>query len=151
MSRAQPLTQSDIDGLETRIVQVLSQVESKKHGITSYDFNQLNNHLQMCLTVFRNIRNNLTVQASDTYGGYNQNYTGIGQSPKIFYNTDGTTKIVNGNTPETTNEEWEKQFDQSLLINPPCFIVPPQNITSVPRLRQAAGNPGSHYFETSRK
>lgn len=30
-------------------------------------------------------------------------------------------------------QEWEAQFDERLNLNPPCYLMPPQSITSIKR------------------
>ena len=50
-----------------------------------------------------------------------------------------------GNSPDTacanairnlTNEEWEAQFDPSLLLNPPSYVIPPSNVWNIRQVKK---------------
>jgi hypothetical protein len=132
------LSFEEIEKMRNQIITLLSTINTNKHRIMTHDFSQLNNHLQYALNTLGNMHNILAVEQSDPYGSRQSNYsqvTGVGK--KVVYNPDGTTKIING-LPDATGESWEKQFDEGLLMRPPCFQVPPQNLTSIPRIRQAS-------------
>ena len=44
---------------------------------------------------------------------------------------DLTRSINKGN-----KAEWETQFDESLNLNPPCYLMPPQNMYSLNKLKK---------------
>ena len=33
-------------------------------------------------------------------------------------------------------QQWEAQFDESLNLNPPCYIMPPQNLTNIALIKK---------------
>jgi len=136
------LSFKEIENMRNQIITLLSTLNTNKHRMMSHDFRQLNNHLQFALNTLGNMHNILTVERSDPYSSQQANYSGIpgnaGMRRKVIYNPDGTTRIVNAGNPYSSNsEEWEKQFDEGLLMRPPCFQVPPQNMTNITRIRQA--------------
>jgi len=132
------LTFNEIEGMRNQIITLLTSINTNKHRIMSHDFRQLNNHLQYTLNTLSNMHNIMTVERSDPYGSSEANYSQVrNKGQKIVYNSDGTTRIINNNNVHTSGEDWEKQFDENLLVRPPCFQTPPQSITSIPRIRQA--------------
>ena len=42
---------------------------------------------------------------------------------------------INKSKKEYKNE-WESQFDESLNLNPPCYIMPPQNVSGLNNLKK---------------
>lgn len=86
------------------------------------------------MTTLRNISNVQSVESADPHG---YNTVAAFQGPKVQYNKDGTTRIVQANQVNSTGEGWEGQFDQNLLINPPCYVMPPQNLSSIDTIRRA--------------
>jgi len=134
------LSFDEIQEIKGRILGIISTIETKKHKIMPHDFRQLNNHLQYSLTTLNNMHNILAVQKSDPYGSRQTDYskvTGTG-SRTVLYNSDGTTRVVGSTQITSTGDDWERQFDEGLLMKPPCFQVPPQNLTNLNRLRHAA-------------
>lgn len=136
------LSFGEIEGMRKQIIALLSTIDTNKHRIMTHDYRQLNNHLQYALNTLGNMHNILAVEQSDPYGSRQAEVSGIqsSQGKKVVYNPDGTTRIIDGNKVHTTGEDWERQFDEGLLMRPPCFQVPPQNITSIPRIRQASNH-----------
>ena len=126
------MTQQQIEGLKSDVLAILNKVDGFKYQMQGQDFRQVTNNLQYVMTTLRNMS---AIQATEsaTPNGYNTMAAIAG--PRVQYNPDGTTKVIN--QPVTTGEGWEDQFDQNLLMNPPCYMLPPQSITSVPVLRQA--------------
>lgn len=136
------LSFKEIEGMKNRISSLLSDIHSNKHRIRSHDHRQLNNHLQYALTTLGNMQNILSVEQSDPYASRQSDYSQVtgAEGKKVVYNQDGTTRIIDSNQVHTTNEDWEKQFDQGLLMRPPCFQAPPQNLTNISRIRQASNH-----------
>lgn len=136
---SQSLTQNDIQSLQDDILKVIEKIDKKKYQMRNEDYRQLNNHLQYTLTTLRNMSNTIFVEKADPYSGYQSDYTTIGAvgGKKLTYNADGSTKIIDSRAFHTTGEGWENQFDESMLMKPPCFQVPPQNLTSLPTIQKA--------------
>ena len=136
------LSFGEIQSLKQQVLGIISTIETKKHKIMPHDFRQLNNNLQYTLTTLNNMHNILAVEKSDPYGSRQADYSkvaGVG-GRTVVYNSDGTTRIVGANGVSSTGEDWEKQFDEGLLMKPPCFQLPPQNLTNINRIRQAASS-----------
>ena len=136
------LSFEEINALKGQVLNILSTIETKKHRIMPHDFRQLNNNLQYTLTTLNNMHNILSVEKADPYGSRQGDYsqvTGTG-TRTVIYNPDGTTRVIGHNDLNKTGEDWEKQFDEGLLMKPPCFQVPPQSLTNIKRLRQAASS-----------
>lgn len=131
------LTQGEIKQMKDKLLSVMSDIHTNKHRIMTHDYRQLNNHLQFALNTLGNMSNILQVEKSDRYGS-NNGYTDATGGKRIVYNPDGTTRLIAPNEMKTTDEGWEKQFDENLLMRPPCFQVPPQSLTSIPRINQAS-------------
>lgn len=133
------LSQTEIQTLQDDVLNILSKLESLKYRIASHDQRQLVNHLQYTLTTLRNMSNTVAVEKSDPYNVSHNDYTSSNLSgKKVQYNPNGTTRIIDPVAVHTTGDGWENQFNESLLIKPPCYMMPPQSLTSIPQLRQAS-------------
>jgi hypothetical protein len=86
------------------------------------------NHFQFALNHLGNMINILSVQSSDPRTQYS-GWQSTGPARTVIYNPDGSTKIINANEPVSRGEAWETQFDESLLLRPPNYMLPPQSIT----------------------
>lgn len=135
---SQRVTQSEIQDLQQDVLNILTKLDNLKYRINTQDNRQLVNHLQYTLTTLRNMSNQILVENSDPYGSSQADYTKLNSGAKLIYNPDGTTRIVNSSGLHTTGDGWEGQFDESLLLKPPCYMIPPQNLNSIPKLRQAS-------------
>lgn len=136
---SQRISQNEIQGLQQDVLNILAKIEPLKYRINTQDHRQLVNHLQYTLTTLRNMSNTVHVEQSDPYNSSHLDYAATSASgQKLVYNPDGTTRIVNSATLHTTGEGWESQFDESTLMKPPCFMVPPQNVTGLRNIRQAS-------------
>jgi hypothetical protein len=138
---------SKIDVMRIRILKNLKELESSKHEIRSHDFTKLMNHHNYILSTLDNMVNIRKIEQSDPWNNMqhaNANALGktkLGKSNKtVIYNTDGSTRVVSNKQLVNTGEGWEHQFDQSMLVNPPCYIMPPQYLTSIKKIR----NSGKH-------
>ena len=136
---ANQLTSSEILELERDVLNMLAKMESKKYRVQNNDYRQLTNHLQYCLTTIRNISQTLAVEKSDPYNRYSQDYTTTSNlsGKKVKYMPDGSLKVVSAHSLNTTGDGWESQFDESMLIRPPCFQAPPQSLTHISTIRSA--------------
>lgn len=134
----QSLSFKEIEDMRNQILTLLTNINTKKHRIQSHDHRQLNNHLQYALSTLSNMHNIQTVEQADPF---KTNYAKASdENKKVVYNSDGTTRIIKSGQVHTTGDDWEKQFDESLLMRPPCFQLPPQNLTNLPRIRQASNH-----------
>jgi hypothetical protein len=129
------LSFGEIESMRKGVLTLLSTIERNKYRMLTQDFNQLNNHLRYSLNILGNMTNILTVEKSDPYSSGS---AGV-QKKTVVYNADGTTKIIDSASVHTTGEEWEQQFDAGLLMNPPCYSMPPQSLTSIPHIKRASG------------
>jgi len=126
------LSLDEINMLKTKVLEVLNYVETNKSRIRSEDKKQIHNHLNYTLNTLGNMSNSAIVQASEPC------YGSASSSKTIIYNKDGTSRIIDPTNIPRTNDGWEAQFDSSLLMKPPCFQLPPQNITNIKQLKQAS-------------
>ena len=126
---------SEIDRMRTRIIENIAELNLKRSTMLPNDFTLLMNTHQYALNLYNNMINTKKVEQQDPYAPkhdcYKKNknlldpYKG---KTTIVYNQDGTTKIVSESELCRTNDEWESQFDPSLLLNPPSYVFPPQNV-----------------------
>lgn len=142
----QTLSIREIDSMRMKVLEVLKYVEQNKHRIRSHDRNQISNHLNYTLNTMDNMINIRHVENADPY---NQPQSGYKLDPKestrtVVYNPDGTTKVID-KSRLTTGEGWENQFDESLLLRPPCYTMPPQSLTDIKRIKNIASGQG-HKF-----
>lgn len=134
------LTFKEIEGMRQQVLGVMSNIHSNKHRIQSHDYRQLNNHLQHVLGTLSNMSNIIAVEKADPYNSKEADYTQVTgvEGKKVVYNPDGTTRIIDPSSVHTTGEGWEQQFDEGLLMKPPCFQMPPQSLTSIANIRVAS-------------
>ena len=133
------LNSKEVLELEKQVLTLIANVDSKKYKMHNNDFRQLTNHLQYCLTTIRNISQTMAVEQSDPYNSYMKDYTRVSnlEGKKVQYLPNGSVRIVSASSLNTTGDAWENQFDESMLIRPPCFQAPPQNLTNITTIRQA--------------
>jgi len=134
---------SEIDKMRTNIRHNIAELNLKRHLMLPNDFTLLMNHHQYILNLYNNMINSKKVEQSDpyspTYDSYlnNQGKLNPYQGKKtVVYNPDGTTQIVGEGELSRTNEEWESQFDSSLLLNPPSYIHPPNNVWNIRQVKR---------------
>ena len=141
----QNISLKKIDNMRLRILENLKEIELNKHLIRSHDRNDLTNHHNFILQILDNMVNIMKVEQADPYA--RQSMSGFSGSYKIdprierktvIYNQDGTTQIVDNKSYKLTNEQWEDQFDENLNLNPPCYMMPSQSLTSIPKIRSAS-------------
>ena len=131
------LTSSEISGLQHKLVDVLDYIHTNRARIRTEDFGQLNNHIRYAMTTLTNMSNILAVESADPYGKSHYGSACQKSASTVVYNKDGTTRVVSEASLRTTGEGWERQFDGGLLQHPPCFIAPPQSLTSIPKIKSA--------------
>lgn len=138
-SSTQKLSTSDINELEQGVLNLIKKLDDKKYKIQNADFRQLNNHLQYCLTTIRNVSQTLAVEKADPYNSVQADYTSSSllTGKKIQYMPDGSIRVIDPKQVHTTGDGWENQFDESMLLKPPCFQSPPQNLTSITNIKKA--------------
>jgi len=142
----QTLTLREIDEMRNNVIAILRNLEIKKHLIRSHDRTKLVNHLNFTLETLDNMINIKKVEMSDPYNKWSakpgDNYTldPRATTRTVVYNRDGTTKIVDKSLHDSSGEEWERQFDESQLIKPPCFMMPPQNLSNISKIKNASAS-----------
>lgn len=139
----QTLSLPEIDEMRKGVISLLRTLELKKHLVRSQDRSKLVNHLNYSLETLDNMVNIKRVEMSDPYNSYaaapgtDYRLDPRSTTRTVVYNRDGTTKIVDRGSINSTGEEWERQFDESQLLKPPCFMMPPQNLSSINRIKSA--------------
>lgn len=142
----QTLSLPEIDELRNGVMTILRKLELKKHQLRSNDRTKLVNHLNFTLETLDNMVNIKRVEMADPYNGWaakpGSDYMIDPRATKrtIVYNPDGTTRIVDNSRLDSSGEEWERQFDQSQLIKPPCYMMPPQTLSSIDRIKSASSS-----------
>jgi len=138
----QTLSFNEIESMRQRVLSMLSWLNTNKYRVRTHDYRQITNHLQYVLTTFGNMTNILAVEQSDPYHSQQADYTKIAavSGKKVIYNPDGSTRVIDTEGVHTTGEDWERQFDEGLLMKPPCYQLPPQNLTDINRIRKAANH-----------
>ena len=136
----------DIDKMRKRIMDNIAELNLKRNLMLPSDFTQLMNHHQYILNIYNNIINVKKVEQSDPFapsyqGWVKQQYQADPNKGKqiLIYNPDGTTRFIEESSL-CKNEEWEAQFDKSLLLNPPSYVYPPNNVYNI-NLVKRMGNP----------
>ena len=132
------LTASEISGLQHKLVSILDYLQTNRTRIRTEDFGQLNNHIRYAMTTLTNMSNILAVESADPYGKLHYGNASQGAATTVVYNKDGTTRVVSESSLKTTGDGWERQFDGGLLQRPPCFLAPPQTLTSLPKIKTAS-------------
>lgn len=140
----QNISLKKIDEMRLRVIENLKVLELNKHLIRSHDRINLVNHHNFILQIYDNMVNIMKVEQADPYArnsmsGFSGTYKIDPRAEKstVVYNPDGTTQIVKNGNFRTTKEQWEDQFDEGLLLNPPCYMMPSQTLTSIPKIRNA--------------
>lgn len=141
----QHISLQEIDQMRKRILENLKEIELKKHLIQSHDRTKLTNHHNYILNTLDNMINTGLIEQHDPYnlGVYETSTNQYLLDPalakkNVIYNKDGSTSLVGENQVHSTGDEWERQFDSSLLLNPPCYTLPPQGITDLNHVRQSS-------------
>ena len=137
----QTLKVQEIDVMRMKVIEVLKYVEQNKHRIRSHDRTKINNHMNYGLATMDNMINIRHVEDADPYNQPQANYNMNPRSTDrtVVYNNDGTSKIID-KSKLTTGEGWETQFDEGLLLRPPCYSMPPQNITDINRIKNVSAH-----------
>ena len=125
------MSEKQVLDLQRDVTALIGKVDRLKHNMQTHDFQQLTNHLQYCMTTLRNIQTMQGVERA-TMDGYDTQAAMTGA--RVLYNPDGSTKVVQPSATPCTGQGWERQFDQSTLINPPCYVMPPQGVTDLKKL-----------------
>ena len=130
------LTIEEINTMRQRIIDNLSELNTNKYKMKPNDFTTLMNYHKYVLNTLNNMVNVRTVEMNNAYGkrvGSNYQKGQYEQNGKtIVTNYDGTTSVVDTKNLKDSTEEWAAPFSQSLLVNPPSFIYPPQNVYTAP-------------------
>ena len=127
-----------IDHVRKNLLENLRIIEQNKHTIPPDEYTRLINMHQSSLSIFDNI---ITIRKVARYDNYVTPGGGVATNPddrlKVIYNKDGTTKVVReSHLLDSEKEPWVRQFDLN-LFNPPSYTIPPQSLTSIPRIEQS--------------
>jgi hypothetical protein len=134
----QTLSIKSLDSLRERVIQNLKDIELSKHLIRTHDRTKLMNDHNQILMTLDNMINIKKVEMNDPYNKASGAITDPRRSNRtIVYNPDGSTTIKDESKMKQLGEEWESMFDPSLLQNPPCYQMPPQNLTSIQRINRS--------------
>jgi hypothetical protein len=135
-----PLSMKEISMMKGTLLQLINYVDDNRHRMRQEDRKQLANHLNYALNTLGNMSNSLDVQMSQPCWGASCPTDPVrpGEKPQtkfMMYNRDGTSTVLDKKDLPRTKDDWEMQFDESLLLRPPCYQMPPQNVTDLGRLR----------------
>lgn len=118
---------SEIRSLESDVLAVIQKVHGFKYKMATENYRQLTNNLQYTLSTLRTMVNVEESIGRDPYASYSNPL----QQKRVIRNRDGTTRVVNVSEIPKTGAGWEAAFDESLLLNPPNFLIPPTSVTSL--------------------
>jgi hypothetical protein len=110
------ITSKEIDDMRNRIIANLADLELKKYSIRSGDHLRLVNLHSSILGTLDEMKNMYIIESSNPY----------------VRPAGATAKTVN-----VSGEGWEDQFSPSLLLNPPCYVRPPQGVTNLELIRNS--------------
>ena len=129
----------EIEVFRKRIIDNLSELNTNRYKLKPNDFTTLINYHKYVLNTLNNMVNVRTVEMNNAYGKPVGSLYQKGQYEQnnmhIVTNYDGTTNVVKSTDLKQSDEEWAAPFSDSLLINPPSFINPPQNVYTLPAKR----------------
>lgn len=151
------LSVQQIGHLRKNTLDSIQFIAENKHLIRGGHYNQLHNYLQHINSVLTEMVNTKEQEMADAYMNFNLNPSsmnnvhptserpgtaadgaGVGDNLRIVYAADGTPRTVRRNGPVSKQpEEWATVFDEKQHINPPCYVMPPQSLTSLERIRSA--------------
>src|SRR3989344_3223083 len=117
----QTLTVKEIDIMRLKVLDLLKFVDTHKARMRSGDRMKISNHLNYALGTMDNMINIRHVEDADPYNQPQSKYEMDLQrrDQTVVYNPDGTTTLVSKSNL-STGEGWEAQFDEGVLVRPPC-------------------------------
>jgi len=134
------LKKEEIHMMRGSVLSLVDFIYKNRFRMQQDDGRQLQNHLNYTLDILSAMENKLAVQMSEPcyspscYNTGNPNP----QGKTVLYDLKGKTSVVDPTTLPRTNDGWEQQFDTRLLMNPPCYTIPPQNLTNISTIRKAS-------------
>lgn len=134
----QTLNLKSLDSLRGRIIQNLKDIELSKHLIRTHDRTKLMNDHNQILMTLDNMINIKKVEMNDPYnmGGSVKEMDPRKSHRTVIYDSSGNAVIKDEHKISMTGEQWESMFNPSLLLNPPCYQMPPQNLTDISRINK---------------
>ena len=136
------LSVTEINQMRNRLIENISELNLKKARIDPHNFNLLSNYHQYSLNVLNNM---IQLKAVEEMNPYNVNlhnysnkdytlnpYTG---AKNVIQYQNGTEVITTRHLAESNNEEWMNQFNESLLLNPPSYLMPPKNVYDISKIK----------------
>ena len=124
------LKMSEIEMMRGNLLALNDFVYKNRFNMQQEDGRQLMNHFNYALDILSTMANKVYIQLSEGEPG----------CKTLIYdlNNSGRTTVVTSDTLPRTTDGWEKQFDDSLLMNPPCYNFPPQNLSNIQKIRTAS-------------
>ena len=119
---------SEIEMMRGNLLALNDFVYKNRFNMQQDDGRQLMNHFNYALDILSTMANKVSIQMAAP----------AGQSLIYDLNNSGRSTIVTPGTLPRTTDGWEQQFDDKLLLNPPCYNLPPQNLSNIQKIRTAS-------------
>jgi hypothetical protein len=119
----QNLDSKVIAGLKSNLLINMQVIMSNRANLRPGQLEALSNHHNFLIDFLSDM---VSVQNVENTDVYNQWMKPFSIDAKSRHN------------PGQVKQEWEAQFDESLNLNPPCYIMPPQSITGLDAISRAA-------------
>lgn len=154
------LNLDEIDTLRKPLEQNIARLLLAKARIRPNEFEQLNNYHQYALNILNNMENIKRVENNNPYnrnmmsvvkGQYEDVINPYGVADTAITDRNGNVKIVPASPFQRQyQQEWMNQFDAQ-LINPPAYVIPPQNQWALPMTQPDPQQPMMKQSFTSRR
>ena len=136
------LKMSEIEMMRGNLLALNDFVYKNRFNMQQDDGRQLMNHFNYALDILSTMANKLSIQLTEACYSPSCYTDGVtkpyGKTLLYDLNNSGRTVIVSPATLPRTTDGWERQFDDKLLLNPPCYTIPPQNLTNIQKIRHAS-------------
>jgi hypothetical protein len=104
-----------------------NKLDTYKYVLPAYRYKEISEHVHNCLTSLGNM---LLIDRVSQESGYGSQYRDLMCGQKLRKGKDGVlSRSKRAYRP--TGEGWERQFDESKNLNPPCYIKPTSCITGL--------------------
>ena len=136
------LKMSEIEMMRGNLLALNDFVYKNRFNMQQDDGRQLMNHFNYALDILSTMANKVSIQVTEACYSPVCYTNGVAEprGKTLIYdlNNSGRTMIVTPDTLPRTTDGWEKQFDDKLLMNPPCYTFPPQNVSNIQKIRTAS-------------
>lgn len=123
----QNISTEEVADLQKDLHAFQNKLDSYKYVLPTYRFTELSEHVHNCLTILDNM---LLIDRVSRGSGYGTRYTDMLCGQRLLKGKDGVLQ-ESKRAYKPTGEGWERQFDESKNLNPPCFIKPATSMTGV--------------------